>query len=538
MALKNMESPLLTGDCSTVARCLSPPSLFFPPRRVMDDLSYLLQLPIEIWESIISYIAQRSRRDRLDAPLPLAGAGTVVTNNAAARLLALSCRFFYDLVAPALADHIDVHDVSSFRQSGRFHRSAFDGASDPYLPSTVFVYLRHSVDPSVLPLPQNRSLRGVSTLELCKPTFGIIRTFPDYIQELATCIGPQLQTVHVLPSEDGWFVEDIVMLSLATPNLSQLYIADLRFYDYLKDDDDFEEHQDVNHAGDMTSHYSLAPPYQTVESDQDNDSNDDDGDYHPAPEAHWDENTGLFDDSEDDVKFENSASSDLTMETTSESGNELIPLASMPALEHPDVPPLDRDAVPHTVFPAMEWLCLGQLAFIPRAFGSDDSQGFELLLEGLTPSSCPNLKRLDVLQYVGPIEPILARYDIALQSLCLSSSVMDEYLTSLLASPSLSTLHIIVDSLPSFLPVSHPGLTTISVYLPVALWTFAGFTVAPPLQVEFYLNRVLGSFIGAGLPSLQKLYLFSEVTVPVDYLSVFDLAIAHASFEFAYIRVL
>lgn len=167
--------------------------------------------------------------------------------------------------------------------------------------------------------------------------------------------------------------------------------------------------------------------------------------------------------------------------------------------------------------------------------GPDDSEGYQLLLEGLNLSSCPRLKRLDILQYVGPLCSLLSRFDSALDSLCLSSSALKHYSSSIISCPSLLSLHIIVDCVPDFYSLSLATTTSISVYLPSATWSFVG--VASPYDIQCILHRTLGPFFVSDLPSLRTLSLYSEVPLPRRYIQNLRFALSRKHFEFRYIAM-
>lgn len=191
---------------------------------------------------------------------------------------------------------------------------------------------------------------------------------------------------------------------------------------------------------------------------------------------------------------------------------------------------------PAAAFPNLEWLGLGQLAFLPRAFGEGESSGFEAILERLTDTSCPKLVRLDVLQDVGPLRAALSRLDGVLRCLCLSASVLGHYSKSILGIPSLSTLRIMVDSVPTFRYLGHPSLSFISIYVPAALTVFVGPTT--PIYKEVLLRRLLFPIVCSRLPRLRKITLFSEIPLPLSYIDMIrSTLVSRRPFELEYVEI-
>lgn len=463
-------------------------SLSVPCRLVTNGPSYFSRLPDELWTEIVAYLLQKTRLVQSNAPYPLAGTESVTWDDRTTQSLALACKYFYHLLVPLLADHMKISDVSCFHLPGRFSRSTREVASRQYFPSTLSVHLDSEVSKETLPLLEVPDLRNVLSLRLERPSWWIEDTFPDYITGLATCIGPQIQTVHLPQSEEWWNIDDLVDLPLALPGLLHLHIADLRCH-YDLDDVRLESDAQIHPTDNFMQHHVAGTLFgQNQETDL-------------VEEEHSQVHADLAQDS---------------IFTGSHSIPNNIPHG--PSLE-------DDEPMPILAFQRLEWLALGELSFIPRVLHPREPRGFELMLKDLTPASCPNLVRLDVLQYVGPLEDVLARYDTLLDCLCLSTSAMQHYATSLSSIPSLSTLRVVVDSLLDIPPISHPSLSTISVYVPAALWSYAGRR--PPVYIETLVCHIFASIRGPGLPSLQKIQLYSEVPIPVSCLKTHKALLSH-----------
>lgn len=527
-----------------VAQSLSPLPLHTTQTRhhgrAMDDVSYLLRVPTELLVDILSRLLQISRQKSLADPYSLVGHGSGERDEKTARLLATVCKTFYDIVAPRLADRMELRSVSALQTPGRFCRSALDTAPSPYLPSTLVVDLRHRVDAGAFPLAQHPAFCRVSNLRLVKPSWWIGKTFPDFVRELATCIGPQIQTVFALPGKDSWFVEDLVVLSCALPHLRQLSVPDLHYVDEIESDDDLELDHGLESASDIGSDQSINRRTENVDSERAFESDrpvGSDQEFAPGVGTNADmavkSLTSNAFDAQEGHKSDDRVWSNLDTGVVFENlDEEVVPVdvnASVYEAEHVQIQP------PIAVFRALEWLTMGQTAWTRRVAAHEGYEGFELFLAGLNVTTCPNLKRIDVLQDVGPLDGFLARYDAKLECLCLSSSVLSDYIPSLSASPSLLTLRVIVDSIPDFRPVSHASLTTVSIYLPVKFWSFSGPGLS--LYTEFLLDRIVGSFFGLGLPSLQTLWLFSEVPLPAQYLEGLRVAASATSFDLMYVDV-
>lgn len=164
---------------------------------------------------------------------------------------------------------------------------------------------------------------------------------------MAGAIGPQVNRVSILLSQEDTVLEDIIVVAHAFPALKHLGISDLRFFD-----DESDEDSD----GDLQSDVSLA------------------------------------------LRVSLRCHSLLTQDfTTAVSNGNAVTTIN------------DRNCPP--TFPELEWLGLGQLSLVPRIFGPDRASGFEVLLAGLTRATCPMLQRIDILQYVGPLDTFLSRYD-------------------------------------------------------------------------------------------------------------------------------
>lgn len=408
----------------------------------MDDLTYLRVLPAEIWMYIFHCFLRKRSEDPLGAPYPLVETERVTSDRETAQTLALTCKLFYDIVAPLLADRVEVDDLTYFQTPGRLRRSTFNAKTSPYIPSTIVVDLYHEVKVcDLVSKHPHPSLRQVSHLHLAKPWWNS-DTFMHLIDFLATRVGPQVHTVFVLPNDGGWLVDDVSVLSNSLPGLRRLHIADLCFFN---EDVNADDHGDTN------------------------------------------------------------------------------------------LPPADPFPVPTASFPSLEWLGLGQLAFTHRCLNFDDERGFMLLLEGITISSCPNLERLDVLQYVGPLIPVLERYNTVLRCLCLAASVVEIYYPSIPAIPSLSTLRVVVDCMPAFCCFSHPSISLISVYVPAAVLSTP--ESATPLTLHKLILRLFEPLFLSTLPSLRTVCLSSEVPVAHEYLQNFRRAFSASSIDFQYAEV-
>lgn len=478
-------------------------SLVSPCRLPADRSFDFSRLPTEIWLKIVACVLQKTRPVALHDPCTLAECRSAARDEEVAASLALVCKFFYNILVPLLADHMKISNVAYCHLPGHFQRSTLGLASDACTPSTLSVKLTNTVADDTISLINNPSLRGVLSLRLERPDWWIEDTFQDYINELVTCIGPQIQTVYLLQSEEWWVIDDLVPLPLALPGLRHLHIADLRcHHDFDYNSAESNVATTLYHNEPSTTELHVASVTHS-DMDQVNDLDDIPQSHMQPPDSVQDSNVADF------------ASPD--------------PFAG--GIAH-----IDHGPIPILAFQHLEWLALGELSFIPRVLHPKEPRAFELILHGLSLAACPKLTRLDVLQYIGPLKNVLARYDTILQCLCLSTSAMERYASSLSACPSLTTLRIVIDSLLDIPAISHPSLSTISVYVPTALWSYSGRK--PPTHVETFINYLFTTLRDPGLPSLQRVELHSEVPVPVVYLNIHRFLFGQMmGVEFVYVEV-
>lgn len=354
----------------------------------MDDFAYLQRLPAELWTEIISYFLMKARQETPDCPYPLAGAGSTTTDHRKTAIsLALTCRHFYNIAGPLLAEYTEIRTVAKFRTPERSQRSNLNKPSIPYLPSTTLLDIRQRASSIELYKPLHASFGNVTSLLLSKPSW-CGKNFPGFLSAVGESVGPQVSKIYLIPSQNSWLIQDIVTLFTSLPQIRMLHIADIQNYDGYGYDDD------------------------------DNDDND------------------YMSDSDDDLD----SGADSTADGTGDDGPMNIDNVTNAAYTAAESSSLHMSA-PAAAFPNLQWLGLGQLAFLPRTFGPVDSAGFEIILERLTGASCPKLVRLDVLQDVGPLRAALSRLDGVLQCLCLSASVLGHYSKSILGTPSLRPLN-------------------------------------------------------------------------------------------------
>lgn len=193
----------------------------------MDDLTYLLRLPAELWAEIFSYFLQKTRPDNPDSPYPLAGTGRTREDLKTAKSLALTCRYFYDIAGPLLAKSVEIRSISKFRTPGTLNLA---NPSTPYLPSIALVDIRQRSSAVELYQPLHPSFKNVSSLLLCKPWW-CGRTFPGFMTAVAESVGPQASNIYLVPSQNPWFVQDVVTVLDAMPQIRMLHIADVYYHD-------------------------------------------------------------------------------------------------------------------------------------------------------------------------------------------------------------------------------------------------------------------------------------------------------------------
>lgn len=213
----------------------------------MDDLSYLYRLPAEVWADIFSYFLQKYSPDSIiDTPYPLAGPGSAIWDRKTAITLAITCKHFYDLVAPLLADYVKVNDLSPVDSWGQSQRSTTTSIAQKDMPSTVVVELHPRLHASELHHDQHPWFGGVTRMFLTKPWWSF-RDPSTFFDALARTYGPQVSSVFLVASDHGWLHEDLVSLSFAMPQLGRLHISDLRHHDEGSDSESNNDHDDDRH---------------------------------------------------------------------------------------------------------------------------------------------------------------------------------------------------------------------------------------------------------------------------------------------------
>lgn len=92
----------------------------------MTNPSVLDRIPTELWSEIFSYFSRTSQPAQLGASSPLDDCDHLEWDKGTVIALSLTCRSFYDIVAPLLANSMHLGALSTLSIPGRLERSTFD----------------------------------------------------------------------------------------------------------------------------------------------------------------------------------------------------------------------------------------------------------------------------------------------------------------------------------------------------------------------------------------------------------------------------
>lgn len=162
----------------------------------------------------------------------------------------------------------------------------------------------------------------------------------------------------------------------------------------------------------------------------------------------------------------------------------------------------------------LQWLGLGDVAYLTEDGGAKDTTGFELIVKDLVGLYRSRLKRIDVLQYIGKLDRFFTEYSHSLEIVCFSLTALVFYDRSIASCTELNTLYVIVDCGPVPFKLVHRSLQTISFYLPAILLT----GITPPSNMPAILNNLVTCLSRSDLRSLQTVYLRSEVPLTSSFL--------------------
>lgn len=440
-------------------------------------------VPVELWTSIFSVFTHKYLPRPVDAPYPLSNTGQVTWDLKTLGYIGLTCKMFYGIVISILGDELNIRDLDILDEPDRLRRLGIADLTDGALPRSLRIALEHETLSGDVDVARNPTFANVGQILIRKPIchsdddMGV----SELLSALSTIVGPQVEDVFVLRSNDGWTFQDIVTLSACFPRIRTLHLTDMELK--TANNAHYDSHYDDDSEGDSDS----TDPDESGTEERNRGSEDAQIEEMADVDVEWEGGTGQ----ETAGVFADSSSRGDRSNTEPE--------------QH-----LDSIHVRGRIHsPSLEWIGFGDVSYRSLIEASQDHRPFRFVIQDLVQYVRPKLKRVDILHYVGDLEEFFHTYDTILEVVCISLCALQVYVKNPLPScKSLRTLMIVVDLFPVRYRLVHHKLDTITFLIPVVAWL--GRTRP---SIRTVVRALTFQLLSSDLPALHTLHLCSEVPI-------------------------